>query len=61
LILERKRVKSSIKFLNFFVLKIMAQNEKRKYIPVKELGNLAKPDFCPRCFWYEKHFGPFPR
>jgi CRISPR/Cas system-associated exonuclease Cas4 (RecB family) len=38
----------------------MAQNEKRKYIPVKELGNLAKPDFCPRCFWYEKHFGPFP-
>jgi CRISPR/Cas system-associated exonuclease Cas4 (RecB family) len=36
------------------------ENEKLKYIAVKELGNLAKEDFCPRCFWYEKHFGPFP-
>ncbi len=38
----------------------MAENERLKYIGVKELGNLAKGDFCPRCFWYEKHFGPFP-
>jgi CRISPR/Cas system-associated exonuclease Cas4 (RecB family) len=38
----------------------MSENEKLKYIGVKELGNLAKADFCPRCFWYEKHFGPFP-
>jgi hypothetical protein len=38
----------------------MGGNEKLKYIAVKELGNLAKDDFCPRCFWYEKHFGPFP-
>jgi len=38
----------------------MPENEKLKYIGVKELGNLAKADFCPRCFWYEKHFGPFP-
>jgi CRISPR/Cas system-associated exonuclease Cas4 (RecB family) len=38
----------------------MAENEKLKSIAVKELGNLAKKDFCPRCFWYEKHFGPFP-
>jgi CRISPR/Cas system-associated exonuclease Cas4 (RecB family) len=38
----------------------MPENEKLKYIGVKELGNLAKSDFCPRCFWYEKHFGPFP-
>jgi hypothetical protein len=36
------------------------KNEKLKYIAVKDLGNLAKEDFCPRCFWYEKHFGPFP-
>jgi hypothetical protein len=34
--------------------------EKLKYIAVKDLGNLAKEDFCPRCFWYERHFGPFP-
>lgn len=27
---------------------------------VKDLGNLTKEDFCPRCFWYERHFGPFP-
>lgn len=38
----------------------MIENEKFKYIGVKELGNLVKSDFCPRCFWYEKHFGPFP-
>ena len=38
----------------------MEKNEKLKYIAVKELGNLAKEDFCPRCFWYEKHFGSFP-
>jgi hypothetical protein len=35
-------------------------NEKLKYIGVKDLGNLAKEDFCPRCFWYERKFGPFP-
>jgi CRISPR/Cas system-associated exonuclease Cas4 (RecB family) len=38
----------------------MEENEKLKYIGVKDLGNLAKEDFCPRCFWYERHFGPFP-
>jgi len=38
----------------------MFNNENKKYIGVKELGNLAKEDFCPRCFWYERKFGPFP-
>jgi len=38
----------------------MDKEEKIKYFGVKELGNLAKEDFCPRCFWYEKNFGPFP-
>lgn len=38
----------------------MEENKKREYIGVKELGSLAKADFCPRCFWYERHFGPFP-
>jgi CRISPR/Cas system-associated exonuclease Cas4 (RecB family) len=38
----------------------MDENERLKYIGVKELGSLAKDDFCPRCFWYEKRFGPFP-
>jgi CRISPR/Cas system-associated exonuclease Cas4 (RecB family) len=38
----------------------MEENKRLKYIGVKNLGNLALPDFCPRCFWYERHFGPFP-
>ncbi len=36
------------------------ENTRLKYIGVKDLGNLALPDFCPRCFWFERHFGPFP-
>lgn len=39
---------------------MIKEDKKLKYIGVKDLGNLAKPDFCPRCFWYERHFGPFP-
>lgn len=38
----------------------MEENKRLKYIGVKDLGNLALPDFCPRCFWYERHYGPFP-
>ena len=38
----------------------MIEKEKLKYIGAKDLGSLAKEDFCPRCFWYERHFGPFP-
>src|SRR5579859_7729799 len=34
-------------------------------ISAKELGGLALPGFCPRCFWLDRHFdlpfgGPFP-
>lgn len=29
-------------------------------IGAKDLGALALPEFCPRCFWFERHFGPFP-
>ncbi len=29
-------------------------------IGAKDLGSLALPEFCPRCFWFERHFGPFP-
>jgi hypothetical protein len=36
------------------------ENKKLKYIGVKDVGSLALPDFCPRCFWFERHFGPFP-
>ena len=38
----------------------MQDNRRLKYIGVKDLGNLVLPDFCPRCFWYERHYGPFP-
>lgn len=38
----------------------MKENSRLKYIGVKDLGNLILSDFCPRCFWYERHFGPFP-
>lgn len=36
------------------------ENTKLKYIGVKDLGNLMTDSFCPRCFWFERHFGPFP-
>lgn len=36
------------------------ENSKLRYIGVKDVGNLALPDFCPKCFWFERHFGPFP-
>ena len=38
----------------------MTKNSRLKYIGVKDLGNLVLPKFCPRCFWFERHFGPFP-
>ncbi|MEK7519404.1 MAG: PD-(D/E)XK nuclease family protein, partial [Patescibacteria group bacterium] len=31
-----------------------------KYIGPKDLGGLATESFCERCFWIERHFGPFP-
>jgi hypothetical protein len=38
----------------------MIEKTRLKYIGVKDLGKLATPNFCPRCFWFERHFGPFP-
>lgn len=38
----------------------MLKQTRLKYIGVKDLGSLAMPDFCPRCFWFERHYGPFP-
>jgi len=29
-------------------------------ISAKDLGELAKPDFCPRCFWLKRHAKPLP-
>jgi len=37
----------------------MVQN-KLKVIGGKDLGSLALPDFCPRCFWIERHWGNPP-
>ncbi|MBU2564562.1 PD-(D/E)XK nuclease family protein [Patescibacteria group bacterium] len=31
-----------------------------KSISAKDLGKLNMPDFCPRCFWYERHIGKAP-
>lgn len=38
----------------------MAENRRLKYIGPKDLGSLATESFCERCFWFERHFGPFP-
>ncbi len=35
-------------------------SNKTKVISAKDLGKLALPDFCPRCFWLERHFGKPP-
>jgi hypothetical protein len=35
----------------------MVEESRLKYIGVKELGDLKKEDFCPRCFWYERQIG----
>lgn len=37
----------------------MKQN-KLKIISAKDLGWLKLPDFCPRCFWIERHIGKPP-
>ena len=37
----------------------MKQN-KLKVISAKDLGALSLPDFCPRCFWIERHMGKSP-
>ena len=37
----------------------MKQN-KLRIISAKDLGQLALSDFCPRCFWLERHLGKSP-
>ena len=37
----------------------MRQNYLR-IISAKDLGKLNLPEFCPRCFWYERHIGKAP-
>lgn len=37
----------------------MSRN-KLKMISAKDLGRLAMPDFCARCFWFQKHLGKAP-
>lgn len=41
------------------------QSAPRLSISAKDLGELAMPGFCPRCFWIQRHYdlpygGPFP-
>jgi len=31
-----------------------------RVISAKDLGKLNMPDFCPRCFWLERHLGKSP-
>lgn len=35
-------------------------SDKTKVISAKDLGKLALPDFCERCFWLERHFDKPP-
>ena len=39
----------------------MEEKTRLNSISVKDLAALALPDFCPRCFWIERHIWPFPR
>ncbi len=36
------------------------KQDKLKVISAKDLGRLNMPDFCPRCFWIERHIGKPP-
>lgn len=38
----------------------MPKQNKLKIISAKDLGQLALLDFCPRCFWLERHLGKAP-
>lgn len=38
----------------------MPKQDQTKIISAKDLGQLALKDFCPRCFWIERHFGKSP-
>lgn len=36
------------------------KHDKTKIISAKDLGQLAMPNFCPQCFWLQRHFGKPP-
>lgn len=36
------------------------KQDQTKIISCKDLGQLALPDFCPRCFWMERKLGKAP-
>lgn len=36
------------------------KQDKTRVISAKDLGKLDMPDFCPRCFWLERHLGNSP-
>ena len=36
------------------------KQDKTRVISAKDLGKLDMPDFCPRCFWMERHLGSSP-
>ncbi len=36
------------------------RQDRLKVISAKDLGKLDMPDFCPRCFWLERHIGKPP-
>lgn len=54
---ELDNIKYSTK-ANF--LKFMPKQDQTKIISGKDLGQLALPNFCPRCFWLERHNGKAP-
>lgn len=38
----------------------MIQKDLKKFISAKDLGGLALPSFCARCFWYERYVSKPP-
>ncbi len=46
---------------NDIFLKFMAIQDQTKIISAKDLGQLVTEDFCPRCFWLQRHFGKHPQ
>ncbi len=39
----------------------MAVQDQTKIISAKDLGQLSMEDFCPRCFWLQRHYGKYPQ
>lgn len=39
----------------------MAGQDHTRIISAKDLGQLVMEDFCPRCFWIQRHFGKYPQ